>query len=256
MAEIRFRPIQKVQRVFFGDKTCQKKRTSYRLRREAEAMTYVRSQTSLPIPCVISLELADVDDEEGVLTMQRMPGVQLGTVWVRMTATAKTRTISELKAHFDELHALRPPTDSPWAIMSCSGGTLYDQRFGGLIGCNDQEAVCGPFKDVREFHEQLMAQLMRYAPARESRYRSRLPDDDEVVFVHADISDENILVDEATGAVTAILDWEMAGFYPQWWEYRKALHGSRETMWWAELLRQVMVANLDAVMADQDLEMF
>lgn len=101
-----------------------------------------------------------------------------------------------------------------------------------------------------------MAQLMRYAPARESRYRSRLPDDDEVVFVHADISDENILVDEATGAVAAILDWEMAGFYPQWWEYRKALHGSRETMWWAELLRQVMVANLDAVMADQDLEMF
>lgn len=249
LVEMGFRPIQKVQRVFFGDKTCQKKRASYRLRREAEAMTYVRSHTSLPVPCVISIDLADLDEDEGVLTMQRMPGVQLGTVWARMTVSAKTRTISELKAHFDELHALRPPKDSPWAIMSCSGGTLYDQRF-------DQEAVCGPFRDVREFHEHLMAPLMQYAPARESRYRSRLPDDDEVGFVHADISDENILVDEATGAVTAILDWEMAGFFPRWWEYRKALHGSRGTMWWAELLRQVMVANDDAVLADQDLEMF
>lgn len=250
LVEMGFRPIQKVQRVFFGDKTCQKKRTSYRLRREAEAMTYVRSQTSLPVPCVISIELADLNEDEGVLTMQRMPGVQLGTVWARMTVSAKTRTISELKAHFDELHALRPPKNSPWAIMSCSGGTLYDQRFRG------KEAVCGPFRDVREFHEHLMAPLMLHMPAWESRYRSRLPDDDEVGFVHADISDENILVDEATGAVTAILDWEMAGFLPRWWEYRKALHGSREVMWWAELLRQVMVANLDAVMADQDLEMY
>ena len=31
-------------------------------------------------------------------------------------------------------------------------------------------------------------------------------------FIHADLSQENILVDPSTGAITGIIDWEMAGF--------------------------------------------
>lgn len=116
--------------------------------------------------------------------------------------------------------------------------------------------MCGPFKDVKEFHERLITALMQSAPRLESRYLGRLPDDDEVGFVNADISDENILVDEATGEITAILDWEMAEVWTVWWEYRKAMHGSRRTVWWWELLQQVMAFNADAVEADMDLERF
>ncbi|KIJ28366.1 hypothetical protein M422DRAFT_270365 [Sphaerobolus stellatus SS14] len=35
-------------------------------------------------------------------------------------------------------------------------------------------------------------------------------------FSHGDLHTANILVDPATGAITGILDWEMAGFRPAW----------------------------------------
>jgi hypothetical protein len=40
----------------------------------------------------------------------------------------------------------------------------------------------------------------------------------EFVFCHNDLSQHNILVDEDTLQITAILDWEYAGFYPKEFE--------------------------------------
>jgi hypothetical protein len=39
---------------------------------------------------------------------------------------------------------------------------------------------------------------------------------DRFHFAHGDLSDFNILIDPATGAVTGVIDWEMAGFRPAW----------------------------------------
>jgi hypothetical protein len=35
-------------------------------------------------------------------------------------------------------------------------------------------------------------------------------------FCHADLTDDNILLDRSTGHVTGVLDWELAGFKPAW----------------------------------------
>jgi hypothetical protein len=35
-------------------------------------------------------------------------------------------------------------------------------------------------------------------------------------FSHGDLSEVNILLDPETRSVTAVLDWELAGFYPAW----------------------------------------
>ena len=39
---------------------------------------------------------------------------------------------------------------------------------------------------------------------------------DRFHFAHGDMSDFNILIDPATGAVTGVIDWELAGFRPAW----------------------------------------
>jgi thiamine kinase-like enzyme len=46
--------------------------------------------------------------------------------------------------------------------------------------------------------------------------------DHEIILTHGDISPRNIIVQGSK--VVAILDWEMAGFYPEYWEYAKALY--------------------------------
>lgn len=43
-----------------------------------------------------------------------------------------------------------------------------------------------------------------------------------IVFTHGDLRPDNIIV--KNGRVTAIIDWEMAGWYPEYWEFAKALH--------------------------------
>ena len=45
-------------------------------------------------------------------------------------------------------------------------------------------------------------------------------DSDEFVFCHNDLSQQNVIVDPNTLKIKAILDWEYAGFYPEWFERR------------------------------------
>ncbi|KAG6003206.1 hypothetical protein E4U54_000730 [Claviceps lovelessii] len=40
----------------------------------------------------------------------------------------------------------------------------------------------------------------------------------EFVFCHNDLAQQNVLVDPTTLKITAIIDWEFAGFYPPWFE--------------------------------------
>lgn len=66
--------------------------------------------------------------------------------------------------------------------------------------------TCGPFASVKEFHDMLMAPAGKVFPDLIPKYRPPLPDNDEIVFAHGDVSYENILIDPTTGHVTGIID--------------------------------------------------
>jgi thiamine kinase-like enzyme len=52
----------------------------------------------------------------------------------------------------------------------------------------------------------------------------------EIVLTHADLSPRNIIV--KGDKVVGILDWEMAGFYPEYWKYVKAMyHPDWQSRW-------------------------
>ncbi|KAK4092926.1 hypothetical protein Purlil1_2851 [Purpureocillium lilacinum] len=225
-----------------------------RLRREVEAMEFVASRTSIPIPQIIEACLdADADPEEplgpdGWIRMKRMPGQSLGDAWPTMTEAARERTESQLKSYIQQLRQL--PSPHPGSICSCSGGPAYDHRITNM-------KTCGPFATIGEFHDSLVAPIKKSPrPDWVAKYRKLLPDTYSVVFAHADLSWENILVDAESGDITAVLDWEMAGFWPEWWEYRKALYGSRAREWWRDVLSKVMDEYITETEADMDLEMF
>lgn len=46
----------------------------------------------------------------------------------------------------------------------------------------------------------------------------RLPESAEYVFCHNDLSQHNVIVDPRTLKINAIIDWEYAGFFPQYFE--------------------------------------
>lgn len=66
-------------------------------------------------------------------------------------------------------------------------------------------------------------------------YRDLLPDDGEIKFTHADLHRANIMISStAPFRVIAIVDWGLSGWYPDFWEYCKALY----TCWYESEWRQ------------------
>jgi hypothetical protein len=229
--------------------TVRKRGDAFRLRREVEAMNYVQSHTSIPIPFILDTHLdTNGDVEQCWILMKRLPGRQLGEIWPTMGEGAQAQTIRQLKSYFEQLHRLR--SSEPGWIGSCSKGPAYDHRLNNM-------STCGPFTSVGEFHDFLVTPV-RNCPRPEwvAKYRSLLPDSHSIVFTHADISWENILADPVTGNVTGILDWEMASFWPEWWEYRKALFGARSQLWWVNILKEFIQEYPNETEVDMELEMF
>lgn len=194
------------------------------LRREVEPMNYVHAHTSIPVPKILDSHFEDdADDDKSWILIQKPPGLQLGSAWPDMDAGARQETTRQLKSHLQQLHRLHPPR-AGW-IGSVSRGPAFDHRLSNM-------STCGPFTSVSEFHDFLAAPV-RSSPRPEwfEKYRSQLADTYGVRVSHADLLGENILLDPSTGNVTGVLDWEMAGFWPEWWEFRKALFGSRSQPW-------------------------
>ncbi|KAF4207751.1 hypothetical protein CNMCM5878_005871 [Aspergillus fumigatiaffinis] len=97
----------------------------------------------------------------------------------------------------------------------------------------------GPFTSEQEFNGFILGDIVPSAPELLRHYaRFALSDDHEIVFTHADFAPRNILVDG--GRVTAILDWEYAGWYPEYWEYVQALRQLRPMKDWPEYLARIL----------------
>jgi hypothetical protein len=84
-----------------------------------------------------------------------------------------------------------------------------------------------PFPARVAFHDWLSWLWRRNVPDPESiddPWRDLLPDNGSIVFTHGDLRPANIIVTATSPAkVVAILDWEQAGWYPDYWEYCKAM---------------------------------
>ena len=228
-----------------NDGVIRKRGTSFRIQRELDAIAIVRIHTSIPIPGIIN---AHLQGYESWMRMQCALGTRLDSAWQDMPESVRATTVAQLKEYFKQLYNIHP-SKSGW-IGSCGDGPAYDHRLNNGF-------PCGPFTSVSEFHDFLVAPVTQCPrPEWAATYRKRLPDDCAIVFAHADLSYEHIFVDKTTGNVTAIIDWEMAGFWPSWWEYRKALYGSRYQRWWNDLVDSVMPSYRNELEVDGDLEAF
>lgn len=93
----------------------------------------------------------------------------------------------------------------------------------------------GPFSDEANFSQEL-----RFSdePCRRGH---------EIVFTHADLNPRNILIDKVaipggkkSWRVTGIVDWETAGYYPEYWDFTKAMfEGFRWPLRYNDLIEKV-----------------
>lgn len=201
-----------------------KRGTGRQVHREVEAMEFVRQRTSIPIPSVFEIYVNENDaSPSSWFSMSAIPGSPLTDAWPSMNEEARRATQADLRSYLHELRTVPSPT--PAYVGSCSGGSAYDHRL-------NNGYPCGPFASVSDFHDFLVVPVAR-CPRQELviYYRQQLADNHGVVFTHADLCGDHIFVEPTTGRITGIIDWEMAGWWPTYWEYTKSRFGSRYQTW-------------------------
>lgn len=195
------------------DKTVVKVGDSDRLS-EAATMRFVRSRTSIPIPLVYDVYLDKNCSDKAFLLMEYVEGDVLRDVWDTMPSIQQQGIMSQLRDYLQELRLIKGTI-----IGSVGGSSCKDQLF------ERDQRIYGPYENETMFNEgiidaikaisqdvfiDMVADMVRAMPKH------------EIVLTHSDITPRNIIVRD--GKIVAILDWELGGFYPEYWEYVKALY--------------------------------
>lgn len=168
--------------------------------------------------------------------MSLVPGETLRDVWPSLTEGDKASLQNQLKHIIGGLRNLK---QSPEIIGSVRGGPLQD-RFFRIDGEK------GPLSSIKQFNDWLFAIATRQDPQpgkeiqgldHPDMYRDVLPDEGNVYFTHGDLTLGNIMISGSPGTytITGIIDWEQAGWYPEYWEYCKLLLGvESHHEWWTD----------------------
>lgn len=191
---------------------------------EAAALRYIRKNTTIPVPEVYDAYMRADKPDCGAILMEFIEGDTLTDAWADMDRAQKDSIIAQLKGYVDQLRAIKGDF-----IGSVDGTHCEDQIF------SDDSGAYGPFKTDDEFREGCIAAM--YACRRNNWSETvagfiRALPPGEIVLTHNDLHPRNIIVKD--GKVVAIIDWELSGFYPEYWEYVKAWYRTNIKELWVQ----------------------
>lgn len=177
---------------------------------EALALRFVKAHTTIPVPEVVS---SDWDR----ITMEYVEGQTLQQAWPVLTLDERSGILAQLSGYLAQMRAL--------------GGILGRLDGQGVVVPSLMTRSGGPFGTLLEFHDWLVKPPKRL-PAQSMYWHqitTQLGAEYPIVFTHGDIAARNIIVRD--GRIVALLDWEFAGWCPEYWEYVFALRGMDNVDW-------------------------
>lgn len=184
---------------------------------EYQALMLIDRHTSVPCWKVQTI----FNRPEGkMVEYEAFAGKPLHTVWPGMSAHQKNKIVADLARFVDQLRKMQPPKQC--VVGDATLGAALDHRFGhGRIG---------PFFSIQAFQEfERRGHSPQHFPEKEIQQVHAPQKPYELKFTHANLCPRNIIVDEA-GRICALIGWESAGWYPEYWEYTQMCHNTPKTM--------------------------
>jgi tRNA A-37 threonylcarbamoyl transferase component Bud32 len=180
---------------------------------EAAAMKLVSDKTSIPVPKIYNV-YTDTATGHVRIIMEFIDGDRLCDTWDEYSSDEKDEVLNQLRDYVTQLRTLKGSF-----IGSVDGTCCEDQMFTDEIG------AYGPYTDEESFNKGIATAVKNTLTG---SWVDRVADmvmtlnNHDTVMTHGDLNPRNVLVKGSK--VVAVLDWEMAGFYPEYWEYVKALY--------------------------------
>ncbi|CEJ62042.1 Putative Phosphotransferase family protein [Penicillium brasilianum] len=162
------------------------------------------------------------------ILMTRVPGQELRQVYETLSNEEQMSVLQELKVCVEVMRGWSNPGN---------GNRIYSLLGTAIRSVRVPNHYAGPFKCEEEFNDYLIQPSWPGGFASEAAYKDALDLakgmrklSHHVVFTHGDLKPHNILVNR--GRITGFLDWQSAGWYPDYWDFTTALTFTREDFWW------------------------
>lgn len=169
--------------------------------------------------------------------MELVPGATLDKIWDSLNDTEKEKMCRKIWDLIATIRTIPRPTNLE-SMFCCTvdGSPCVDPLLGDDF--NDPMPPMHSDNDVREriFQRYVRHNGLSYADGKD--LPDMRPHSDTSVFTHGDIACRNIMVDD-NKEIVALLDWESAGWYPDYWEFAKIMAISKEHDWkqWMDRLK-------------------
>lgn len=174
---------------------------------EADAMRYIATHTSIPVPRILD---ASTDGKHTSITMEYIEGTRLDKIWNSLPENQKKDIAAQINDYLFQLRGL-----TGRYIGGTNRAPAIDSRRYDLEG--------GPFESEAQFNEFLISDAYPKVPKCFLKMAEHsLLTNHSIIFAHGELAPRNILVRE--GRVVAVLDWEYAGWYPEYWDFVKSFN--------------------------------
>ena len=204
------------------------RKTGHRVTRNEEtALRLVKEHTTVPVPDVISATYpVKSGREHGTLLMDLSDGSPLNTQWDRYDDKTKERVCRDIWQVVHQLQRIpRPPALARLYQCGADGSPAID------VLLQDLNQPPAPILTDEALRDRI---YKRYLDSNGGSYPENLPKllprSSTSVFTHGDLTPRNILVD-GKGQITGVVDWESAGWYPDYWEYANMMKPAKDQDW-------------------------
>lgn len=211
---------------------------------EAEALYLVYARTTIAAP---KIHAAYILDGVGYIDMSYEEGEPLEHYWDRVSEWDQDRVLEQLRDYVDQMRKIRGDFIGGFDRSPCRDG-IFEASYGG-----HKRYSYGPFESEESFNEGVIQALRDRLPpkVRESEHNMesnffnseyflyqaiRELKDHDIVFTHADLHPGNIIV-RADGT-PVLLGWGLAGLWPDYWEFYRAMHHKPWRASWDRMVEQ------------------
>ncbi|PYH93438.1 hypothetical protein BO71DRAFT_327674 [Aspergillus ellipticus CBS 707.79] len=180
---------------------------------EAMALYLIARYTDVPVPTVLEEQFGG---RYGRIKMSDMPGTTLASKWDHLSSDQKQTVCSKIWALIASWKDITRPARFQDVCCLADGQPIQDLL---LRDSTTDEEQIGNLTTGAQVRERISKNFDISGNAMASK---AIPVTDQFCFTHGDIDPSNIMVDDDNN-MTAVVDWECAGWYPDYWEYAKIM---------------------------------
>ena len=207
---------------------------------EAANIEYIGHNTTIPVPRIQDVFIIG---HRTYIVMDYINGSELTYASKTLSQEQRQGICSQLKEYIAQMRVLKPTNAG--RLEAADGSGLFDIR----LASNPFP----PFASVEEFHARLGHEFVLKSPNHRhmwSHFELISQRKYTTIFTHSDIAPRNILIKD--GKIAAIVDWESAGWYPEYWEYsRWAVSNYNSPRMWQDLRDDVLDPYPDELKVDE-----